>query len=673
VTQNRLVRELLPDASMVSAHPRVTAETILRFADLRPGPDSTLVTRDTPLLRIVAPLLLGLPVTAERIAAEDLNRLVVFDAGARPAMDALIELAGDPKYEAKLLEIEQTSGDTNVWSSQGQLYFVANPTTGQDEIARRRTLLAAEPRLSTIPRQLVQAYGRQRGTASQSPPAFDPGEDAKAATAVRIEAAEDYASRRRFAKVDVLIHVWADLGVYLNFDRPRLLALERAATSGDMTEEWRVRLQRDERLFRFLRLRPYFEELYPSEVKRAAAVAQQPAASGPPPVQPAAAATPPPVPAPPSAPAEETVRSIPQTAEPTPPALVDLRVPDADTVVLRMEPTSVTRLFKAAAWDSNGPIASWTADVEAGNAIGPEVREAGEADLQTAGRLLFRSVFRNAIGERIEAMLRKRLRLVIDVSEGAEAVSGLPWEALSPDTSPPALDGRLQVIRYLRSQTPSRILAGDDVMRMLAIIPSPKDLALIGEGEARSVLDLVLKPAVERRLLRYEMLTGEITREQLHDVMKEQRPNIFHFFGHSSVDRPSDEGGVYLGAGRGEYVGAGSVARFFTNTGAGGRLAVLLGAETGSGREKGVQNSVAGRLVIAGVPAVIGTLRVITIQSALLFSQRFYSALLEDGDVERALTEARKALAREKWDWSAFALFSNAAAIPRLPFRSGVA
>jgi hypothetical protein len=99
-------------------------------------------------------------------------------------------------------------------------------------------------------------------------------------------------------------------------------------------------------------------------------------------------------------------------------------------------------------------------------------------------------------------------------------------------------------------------------------------------------------------------------------------------------------------------------------------LAVLLGSATASGGLKGVQNSVAGKMTMEGVPAVIGTLRNIHVRVALLFTQRFYSALLEDGDVERALGEARKALAREKWDWSAFALFSNTTSPSRLPLSS---
>src|SRR5262249_32353817 len=154
-------------------HPAV-ASTILAFADLQPGPESTFVTRDLPFLRIVSPLMLGLPVSAERLATEDLNRLVAFDGEAPAVVDALFTLATDHGYGAKVEEIERALGDTNAWSTQARNYFTA-PTVEPKELGRRRALLAAEPRLSSLPYQVVQAYKHQRGL--QPGHVFDPGDD----------------------------------------------------------------------------------------------------------------------------------------------------------------------------------------------------------------------------------------------------------------------------------------------------------------------------------------------------------------------------------------------------------------------------------------------------------------------------------------------------------------
>jgi hypothetical protein len=343
---------------------------------------------------------------------------------------------------------------------------------------------------------------------------------------------------------------------------------------------------------------------------------------------------------------------------------------DQNTVFVQMEPTERAGTVTATAWNANGPIESWTVALPSEIPVDTDAREIVDDQVHEVGRRLFATAFPGVIGDRLRQLLQKRLRLIVDVSSG-DSASRLPWEAMTLDTSPEALDGRLQVIRYLRSERQDVSMASREAIRVLAVIAAPRDLAPTSLGEAQHGLERLLRPAQERGLLRYTVLTGEVTRERLHDEMRKQRPNVFHFFGHAESAKGSrDEGGLFLGTGKGDFVGAGSVARFFTDTKSTARLAVLLGAATGSGGEKGVQNSVAGKLVVEGVPVVIGTLRVVTTRAALLFSQRFYSSLLEGGDIEVAMSEARKALAREKWDWSAFALFSNVTSVTRLPLRS---
>ena len=89
-------------------------------------------------------------------------------------------------------------------------------------------------------------------------------------------------------------------------------------------------------------------------------------------------------------------------------------------------------------------------------------------------------------------------------------------------------------------------------------------------------------------------------------------------------------------------------------------LAVLLGSETAGNAEVGLQNSVAGWLVMGGVSAVIGTLCPVQINSALVFSRSFYEALLRGDAVEDALKEARRRLEDQGHDWSAYVLCANA-------------
>jgi len=348
-------------------------------------------------------------------------------------------------------------------------------------------------------------------------------------------------------------------------------------------------------------------------------------------------------------------------------------VPDDETIFLRMEqtPDGITRSFTARAWDAGGGIGSWTfqldVQLDVQLPVEQETDKLREVELKRAGKKLFDSAFPGAVRRRLDAMLKRKLRLIVDLSSAGQDLSALPWEALCTGDAFPAVDGRLQVIRYMQPGKNAATPIVGFPIRMLAVIAVPRDAGPSSEGEALSLLDKVLGPATGIGVLRYSFLHGEIAPSQVSQAMLDNAPNIFHFFGYGSVNAATREGGILLGSKRGEFVGAGQVQSLIGMGNLG--LAVLLGAETGSGRDVGVQNSVAGRLAISGIPAVIGTLRQIRVESALLFSQRFYSALLETGDVERALAEARKALARERWDWSAYALFSSVTRIDRLPFQ----
>ena len=192
---------------------------------------------------------------------------------------------------------------------------------------------------------------------------------------------------------------------------------------------------------------------------------------------------------------------------------------------LRMEPTDVTRVFNATAWDVNGPIDSWTAQLEEEALIRPDASQISDDQLQAVGRQLFESVFPGAIGEQMRRMLQKWMRLVVDVSSGAESVSRVPWETLISDTGPAVWEGRLHVIRYLRSEPKDVVIRipGTDVIRLLAVFPEGPS-----QGEATHVLERLLRPAADRGMLRYSLLGGTVTSEQLRDEMRKQRPNVFH-------------------------------------------------------------------------------------------------------------------------------------------------
>jgi CHAT domain-containing protein len=112
----------------------------------------------------------------------------------------------------------------------------------------------------------------------------------------------------------------------------------------------------------------------------------------------------------------------------------------------------------------------------------------------------------------------------------------------------------------------------------------------------------------------------------------------------------SDEGSAFL-------LQASTLATFLKDNNV--QLAVLNACDTATGVINDAITGVAGALVNSGLPAVIATLRPIADAAALLFTREFYRAFVEGCPLEVALTEARKILSAEKWDWTAYALFTS--------------
>src|SRR5262249_36051226 len=88
-------------------------------------------------------------------------------------------------------------------------------------------------------------------------------------------------------------------------------------------------------------------------------------------------------------------------------------------------------------------------------------------------------------------------------------------------------------------------------------------------------------------------------------------------------------------------------------------VAVLNGCDTGTSSVNDGLSGVAGAIINAGVPAAIATMRAIPDEAALLFTRELYRAMLDSDTLEAAVVEARKALSLQRWNWSAYSLFSG--------------
>jgi CHAT domain-containing protein len=145
--------------------------------------------------------------------------------------------------------------------------------------------------------------------------------------------------------------------------------------------------------------------------------------------------------------------------------------------------------------------------------------------------------------------------------------------------------------------------------------------------------------------------------EDITARLREFRPHIFHFSGHSVYRDVTQTGELVFEAdgGGARLLSAEQLAVSLHDYDV--FLAVLNGCDTGTSSTNDALSSVAGALVKAGVPAVVATMREVQDEAAMRFTREFYRSFFAGFTVEGSIAEARKALSVDNWDWSAYALF----------------
>jgi hypothetical protein len=714
------VMNLLAQQPLLSQQESLVLQTVLGLRDLQPDKAEVLRSQDPAFTRILDKLMQGIPIRPETLLYEDLTRLLELDRDTPDVVSDLIELAKGGDYAEQVKSVELALRDptrerpSNLSdASRALLEFATDAEVELNELDRRRNLILKKPWLFTVQPGLIhkfatvrdklpdphsllspEVYGDNPSNADQVSAlanhllkTLKDRQELDDALLLRADLATRYLERRRFAKVDALLHSWPEVGVYLNYDRTRLLGIEDHAVDGKPLEGPLVRFSNDERLVRFLKLRPYFRELYAGEVKKIVATAASASAGTPATVSaPIAPVTQTPMepvtellePKPSEPKPSEPKPSEPKPSEPKPPqAQIPPSVPGIqpyDNWYLRLEPSPAGLTgFYQARLSSADVQEEWKPQIDFSIFIELRKNLMDRAPLKNTMRKYGAHLFEEAFPISIRRLLLERiarngnpLRLLVELSRDGP-LSALPWEALyAPDLAAfPVLDGRLSVVRYAPQPEKSQLLTITPELggplKVLAVLPSPVDAAVSNMVEAQQILTSVLQPAMEAGLVHLIVLSGKnASLQEIRQAVRQFRPQLFHYFGHGFVDHREGTGGLVLAGedGTSRKLAASLVHKLLEGSGV--TLAVLLGNETGSGVEIGVQNSVAGLLVTTGTPAAVGTLSPVIQESALLFSRAFYLALIQGENVESALTEARRALNLQDLDWSAYALFNSA-------------
>ncbi|GAP64599.1 hypothetical protein ARMA_3022 [Ardenticatena maritima] len=272
-----------------------------------------------------------------------------------------------------------------------------------------------------------------------------------------------------------------------------------------------------------------------------------------------------------------------------------------------------------------------------------------EQTVRAVGERLFHLVF----ADEVATLWRRSLDAARQNGQGVRvrlrlespALHALPWELLYDPYQHAfiAVSARTPIVRYLNIPQAAHTTHVDGAVRMLVIIAAPHGTpALDVEREWRDIHD-ALAPLVAQGRLVLERLTPP-TPAALQAALRRGAYHVMHFIGH------------------GDFDGAQGVLLFEDEQGAARpldaeRLTVLVGDELDALRLvvlnacRGAQTAeadmfagVAQQLVRRGVPAVIAMQFAITDGAALTFAREFYTALVDTGQVDTALAEARKAI-----------------------------
>ena len=512
-------------------------------------------------------------------------------------------------------------------------------------------------------------------------------EEVKADLMVLATVARHFINVRKFAKLDGFVYTWPDIARLAMSNYPALeyvedLLVNRKPRPGDADLDAREARDlyelcaRNDRLIRFLRLRPRFAEIDDDELRRYRPLA--PVVITETTVQPASGA---------AGAASGAVEFVP----PSPPSPSTFAEPFANVVLEIVRLADDESTFNVSL---NGP-----AHVLSGKNVSLSIDKlleqittavlGSESELQAVLRDLFASSptqaeSRMAVGGRLlqerllsgdmQAQLKilfsgdPRLRLIVKSTE--REIHFLPWEWL-PGLSPTRPLLALPDPSIVRDVSPATsaiqsvfLLAP---LRLLSIIPpAPVGRRFSGDHTAKALENLNAgEPLDYRSLLRNDATLANIQKE-----VKSFQPDVIHFDGHvtSSTSLPDVHAlQLYLA---GDKASTPEFARFLTENGV---QLLVFGRNSMAQMFQNIGARAALVFAQEGLPAVLAPMRAIDDASATTFTTEFYRAFLQGNKLEAALQIARRKLASRGGDWSVFALFADPGRLDYLQLARGSA
>jgi DNA-binding beta-propeller fold protein YncE len=290
------------------------------------------------------------------------------------------------------------------------------------------------------------------------------------------------------------------------------------------------------------------------------------------------------------------------------------------------------------------------------------------APLKEFGGKLYGAVFQDELRDLLRSSLtqtrarqegmRLRLRLA-NVPELAD----LPWEFLYDPRLNRFLaqSSHTPLVRYLDLPDPPQPLSVTGPLRLLVMISSPSDYAVLDVEQEWSQLTAALARQQEEGRVIIERLPA--TMSGVRRRLRQEEFHIFHFVGHGFYNPDWGEGALVMEDRNGrphEVPGEelGGLLHECDQT----RLAVLNACEGARGSVSDPFAGVAQSLIQQGLPAVVAMQFAITDDAAIIFASELYAAIADGYPIEAALAEARGAIRDEgnPTEWGTPVLYSRA-------------
>ncbi len=274
-------------------------------------------------------------------------------------------------------------------------------------------------------------------------------------------------------------------------------------------------------------------------------------------------------------------------------------------------------------------------------------------DLAADGQRLFNALLadaqvREAWGQARGQAPQRRIRLRIDPT--AAELHALPWELLHDGASLLSAHADTPFSRYLPIAQPWSGGIDRRPIKVLIVISNPDDLESKYDLPQADVAleEEILEAAFEKidpKEMQIDFLDEPITLERLEEKIR-QGYHLLHFLGHGAFNARRGQAALYLQGEDGhaqrvideEFVG------MLARQGVQPRLVFLAACQSATRSTADAYLGLGPKLVSAGVPAVVAMQDTVTVKTARKFSAAFYQRLLEHGQPDRAVNEARSTL-----------------------------